>query len=109
MTEPTRIRALLKGDKVEVRMRIAHDMESGQRKDPKGVLVPAWHVTQVNVTHVGGAGSRTVFAAQWGTSVSKNPLVGFRFSGGKVGEKIVVSWVDNRGEKRSDEGLIQAS
>ena len=108
MTEPTRIRATLKGDKVEVRLRIAHDMESGQRKDPKGVLVPAWHVTAVNVTLVGSGEPRTVFAAQWGTSVSKNPLLGFRFSGGKLGDRVVVSWVDNRGEKRSDEGTVQA-
>jgi len=109
MTEPTRIRAVVKGDKVEVRMRLAHEMESGQRKDAKGVLVPAWYIQNVVVMHVSGSTSRVVFSAQWGPSVSKNPLVGFRFGGGKVGEKLVVSWVDNRGAKRSDEALIQGS
>jgi sulfur-oxidizing protein SoxZ len=33
MAEPMKIRALLKGDVVDIRVLIAHPMETGQRKD----------------------------------------------------------------------------
>jgi sulfur-oxidizing protein SoxZ len=38
--------------------------------------------------------------------VSKNPFIQFTFSGGKAGEKIAVTWVDNTGDKRTDEATI---
>jgi sulfur-oxidizing protein SoxZ len=102
VTAPTRIRAVLQGDVVDVRMRLTHDMEMGRRKDADGKLVPAWFVQRVAVTHNG----RAVFVAQCGPMISKNPQFSFRFAGGKAGERIVVSWIDNRGEQRSDEAAI---
>lgn len=102
MTEPMRIRAQAQGDKTTVRALVSHEMESGQRKDASGKLVPAWFIQNINASWNG----KTVMSAQWGTAVSKNPFVQFVFRGGKVGEKVVVSWVDNRGEKRSDEAVI---
>ena len=102
MSEPTRIRAVLQGDLVDVRMRLTHDMEMGRRKDADGKVVPAWFVQRVAVTCNG----RTVFQAQCGPMVSKNPQFNFRFAGGKAGERVVVSWVDNRGEQRADEAVI---
>jgi sulfur-oxidizing protein SoxZ len=53
-------------------------------------------------THQG----RTVLSAQWGTAVAKNPFLEFSFKGGKKGEKIAVTWEDNKGEKRTDEAII---
>ena len=105
MTVATRIRAEAQGDRTTVRGLVSHPMESGQRKDEQGAIVPAWFIRSVAVTHNG----RAVLSAQWGPSVSKNPLVNFRFVGGKPGDKVVVSWVDNRGDRRSDEAIIQAS
>jgi sulfur-oxidizing protein SoxZ len=35
--------------------------------------------------------------------VSKNPYLVFRIKGGKAGDKVSLSWVDNRGDKRFDE------
>jgi sulfur-oxidizing protein SoxZ len=102
MTDPTRIRANMVGEKVEVRALMAHDMETGLRKDPAGKLIPAHFIRNVAVTHNG----RTVMSAQWGTSVSRNPFLHFRFKGGKPGEKVLVSWTDNEGQKRTDEATI---
>jgi sulfur-oxidizing protein SoxZ len=45
-------------------------------------------------------------SAQWGTAVSKNPFMQFAFKGGKAGDKIAVTWVDNRGDKRTDEAVV---
>jgi sulfur-oxidizing protein SoxZ len=97
-----RIRAQAQSDKTTVRVLVAHEMESGQRKDAAGKVVPAWFIQTINATWKG----KTVMSAQWGTAVSKNPFIQFSFSGGKAGEKIVVSWTDNHGDKRSDEATI---
>ena len=41
MADPMRIRAQMAGDKVEVRVLMSHEMETGQRKDNNGNIVPA--------------------------------------------------------------------
>ncbi len=102
MSDPMRIRAQAQGDKTTVRVLVSHEMESGQRKDAAGKTVPAWFIQSVNASHNG----KTVMSAQWGTAVSKNPFLQFRFKGGKAGDKIAVSWVDNHGDKRTDEAVI---
>ncbi|MGH6638975.1 MAG: thiosulfate oxidation carrier complex protein SoxZ [Polaromonas sp.] len=102
MSDPMRIRAQAQGDKTTVRVLVSHEMESGQRKDAAGKIVPAWFIQSISATWNG----KTVMSAQWGTAVSKNPFVQFSFKGGKAGDKIVVSWTDNHGDKRSDEAVI---
>jgi sulfur-oxidizing protein SoxZ len=99
-----RIRAQMTAGKVEVRVLMSHEMETGLRKDASGNLVPPWFIQHVAVTH----NNRTVMSAQWGPAVSKNPFMHFRFSGGKPGEKVAVTWTDNRGGKRTDEVAITA-
>ena len=102
MSDPMRIRAQAQGDKTTVRVLVSHEMESGQRRDAAGKIVPAWFIQSINATWNG----KTVMSAQWGTAVSKNPFVQFSFKGGKAGEKVTVNWVDNHGDKRSDEAVI---
>ena len=102
MPDPMKIRAAMVGDKVEVKVLMSHEMETGQRKDAKGAVIPAWFIQNGTATHNG----RTVLSAEWGPAVSKNPFLSFRFSGGKPGDKVVITWVDNRGEKRSDEATV---
>jgi sulfur-oxidizing protein SoxZ len=102
MSDPMRIRAQAAGDKVTVRVLVSHDMESGQRRGADGKFVPAHFIETIVATCNG----KTVMSAQWGPAVSKNPFVQFMFTGAKAGDKIVVSWVDNKGDKRSDEAVI---
>ena len=102
MSDPMRIRAQAAGDKVTVRVLISHEMETGMRKAADGNLVPAHYIQTVSATHNG----KTVMSAQWGPAVSKNPFIQFVFKGAKVGDKIAVSWVDNKGDKRTDEATI---
>ena len=47
-----------------------------------------------------------VLAAEFGSSVSKNPYLAFKFKGGAKGEKVIVSWKDNKGDSRTDEATI---
>lgn len=102
MSDPMRIRAQVLADKTTVRVLVSHEMESGQRKDAAGKNIPAWFIQTISATYEG----KPVMSAQWGPAISKNPFVQFSFKGGKVGEKIAVTWVDNRGEKRTDEAVI---
>lgn len=102
MADPMRIRAQAQGDKVTVRVLVSHEMESGQRRDGAGKVIPAWFIQTISATHNG----KTVMSAQWGPAVSKNPFTQFTFKGGKAGEKVVVSWVDSKGDKRTDEAVI---
>ena len=102
MADPMRIRANMAGDKVEVRVLMSHEMETGQRKDVKGNLVPAHYIQNVTATHNG----KVVLTAEWGPAISKNPFLSFKFGGGKAGEKVVITWTDNKGEKRTDEATI---
>jgi sulfur-oxidizing protein SoxZ len=102
MAEAMRLRAQASGDKATVRVLMAHEMESGQRKDASGKLVPAWHIQQVNVRHNG----QPVMTAYWGPAVSKNPFLQFVVKGAKAGDRIAITWVDNRGATRTDETTV---
>jgi sulfur-oxidizing protein SoxZ len=105
MAEKTiRIRAELSGDVTDVKALINHPMETGQRKDSKtGQLVPAHFIQEVNCQING----HDVMTAQWGPAVSKNPYLSFQYKGAKKGDKIKISWVDNKGDKDTEEGQIQ--
>ena len=102
MADPMKIRATAVGDATEVKVLMNHEMETGQRKDAQGKTVPAWFIQNVTATWNG----RTVLSAQWGPAISKNPFLSFRFKGGAKGDKVKITWVDNKGETRTDEATI---
>jgi len=102
MADPMRIRAQASGDKAIVRVLMSHEMESGQRKDAAGKIVPAWFIQEVTASHNG----KVVMTAEWGPAVSKNPFLQFNVKGPKAGDKVSIKWVDNRGDTRTDEATI---
>lgn len=102
MADPMRIRAQAQGDKAVVRVLMSHEMETGQRKDAAGKTIPAWFIREVQATHNG----KPVLTAQWGPAISKNPFLQFNVKGAKAGDKIAVTWTDNRGDKRTDEATV---
>jgi sulfur-oxidizing protein SoxZ len=102
MADPMRIRAQAAAGKATVRVLMAHEMESGQRKDPAGKTIPAWFIQDVTASHNG----KQVFSAEWGPAVAKNPFLQFVVKGAKAGDKIVVNWKDNRGDSRTDEATV---
>jgi sulfur-oxidizing protein SoxZ len=102
MADPMRIRAQASGDKATVRVLMSHEMETGQRKDATGKVIPAWFIQEVSAALNG----KTVMTAQWGPAVSKNPFLQFNIKGAKAGDKVAVTWVDNKGDKRTDEATV---
>ena len=102
MSDPMRIRAQVQGSGAVVRVLMSHEMESGLRKDAAGKVIPAWHITEI----VASLNGKPVLTAQWGTAIAKNPFTQFTLKGAKAGDKVGIAWVDNRGDKRSDEVVI---
>jgi sulfur-oxidizing protein SoxZ len=102
MADPMRIRAKANGDIANVRVLMSHEMESGQRKDSAGKLVPAWFIQEVSASLNG----KVVMTAEWGPSVSKNPFLQFDVKGAKAGDKIAITWKDSKGESRTDEASV---
>ena len=102
MAEPMKIPATLQGDVADVRILIMHPTETGQRKDSKGQIIPLHFIQSVVVQHNG----KTVLDTQWSQAVSRNPFLGLRIKGAKAGDKISVTWTDNKGEKRTDEAVV---
>ena len=102
MADPMRIRAQAQGGNIIVRVLMAHEMETGQRKDSAGKVIPAWHISDVTASHNG----KQVLSSEWGPAVAKNPFLQFTVKGGKAGDKISVSWKDNKGDTRTDEATV---
>ncbi len=105
MADPMRIRAQVKGDATEVHVLMPHPMETGFRKDDAGRPINAHYITDVEISVAG----RTVLSATLSRAVSQDPLLFFRFRGGRADETIRVVWVDTRGDRRTDEAKILGS
>jgi len=105
MAEPMKIRATLQGDVADVRILMLHPMETGARRDSKGDLVPRHFIQNVAVTHNG----KTVLDGQWSQAISRNPFLGLRVKGAKAGDRISVTWTDNKDDTRTDEVAVAAA
>ena len=103
MPSTIRVRAISGGESTRVQALIQHPMDSGFVKDAKGETIPPHFIQQLTVEYDG----RSVFIADWGPAVSKDPYVKFRFKGGKKGDDLKISWVDNKGETDTTTTKIQ--
>jgi len=97
-----KMRATLGQGYTDVRVLMTHPMETGQRKDSDGKLVPL-HFIQNLTVKVNG---KPVVEAQISQAVSRNPVFSFRLKGGAKGDKIEVSWLDSQGESNSTEAAV---
>ena len=102
MADPMRIRAQASGGNATVRVLMSHEMETGQRKDASGKTIPAWFIQEVTASLNG----KPVFSCEWGPAVSKNPFLQFAIKGAKAGDKVSVTWKDNKGDSRTDEATV---
>jgi sulfur-oxidizing protein SoxZ len=96
---PMKMRATLGQGFTDVRVLMNHPMETGQRKDSDGKLVPMHFIQNLTVKMNG----KVLVDAQISQAVSRNPVFSFRLKGGAKGDKIEVAWVDNKGESNSTE------
>ena len=96
MSAPTprvRVPATAKpGEVFEIKTLISHEMESGQRKDASGKIVPRKIINKFIAEFNG----KTVFEADWNPAISSNPYQSFFFKASESGE-FTFTWKDDDG------------
>lgn len=96
MTTPTpRVRVpakAKKGEAIEIKTLIAHDMESGQRKDAAGKTIPRKIIKEFRATFNG----KEFFKSDWHPAVSANPYMAFFYRVEEAGT-FEFSWLDDDG------------
>ena len=103
MSNSTKIRAKLRNDIIDFRMLMRHVMETGLRKDQEtGQVIPAWFIKEFSIKQNG----EKIFSGKLGPTISKNPYLRCKIFG-KEGDRLVVSWIDNLGNKRSDAATVK--
>ena len=103
MPDPMKIRATVQGDVADVRVLMAHPMETGQRKQG-GKVVPLHFIQSISAELNG----KPVFSADISQAISRNPVFAFKVKGAKPGDTIAITWKDNKGESRTDETTVRA-
>lgn len=93
-----------KGELVEVKALVSHIMESGQRKDASGNVVPRKILNKFTCTVNG----KEVFSADFEPAISANPYIQFKFKAQKSGP-VVLTWTDDDGSKIVGEERITVS
>jgi sulfur-oxidizing protein SoxZ len=102
MARETKIRTRNADGGTEIMVLVKHPMETGLRKEA-GAIVPAHFIQEITVAHNG----KVVATAQMGIGVSKDPLLSFVIAGAKNGDKIKMTWKDNKGESGSAEEKVE--
>jgi sulfur-oxidizing protein SoxZ len=93
-----------KGDLIEVKALVSHVMESGQRKDASGKVVPRSIINKFICTVNG----KQVFSADFEPAISANPYIQFKFRAQESGP-VVLTWIDDDGSKIVGEESITVS
>jgi len=105
MAKLTKIRTRMQDGAAEIVVLVTHPMEVGVRKDKEtGKVIPAHFIQELNVELNG----KLVVACQTGTAVSENPLLVFRFKPSviKNGDKVKISWKDNKGGSEAADHVV---
>ena len=97
-------KAAKKGEFIEVKTLVSHVMESGQRRDSAGNVVPRKIINKLSVELNG----KSLFAADIEPAVSANPYVQFKFRAEESGT-LKFTWLDDDGSKIEAEEKITVS
>jgi sulfur-oxidizing protein SoxZ len=90
-----------KGELVEVKALVQHVMETGNRRDANGTIVPRKILNKFVCTVAG----KQVFAADFETAISANPYIQFKFKAEESGP-VVLTWTDDDGSTITGEESI---
>lgn len=82
------------GEVIEIKTLISHLMETGQRKDQDGKVIPRMIINSFTVTYAG----KPVFSAELQPGTSANPYIAFFMKVPGPGE-FEFTWVDDSGDK----------
>ncbi len=93
-----------KGDVVEIKTLITHPMETGQRKDEGGKLVPRLIVDRLDVSFNG----KPVMSARLEPAVAANPFMAFWLKVEESGT-LKLTWTDDTKQSWSAEAKIEVA
>lgn len=99
-----RIRSKLLNGKTQIRTLISHPMETGRNRDPNThQLIPAHYIQELTVSR----NAKVIVTCQLGASISKDPYFAFMLKGGNAGDLIMIQWLDNLGNRDSEEHVVK--
>ena len=99
-----KVKAKLKGDIVKVKALAKHAMTTyDQAKKKTGNSDDANFITRITATVNG----KIVYEVSTSQFLSKNPIMKFQFKGAAKGDKVVMTWVDRKGNTKSGKGKIK--
>ena len=90
-------KTVARGEPIEIRVLISHPMESGQRRDDTGVLVPRDIIHSFTCS----LGGELVFAATLFPAIAANPFLSFHAVTDAPGN-LVLSWTDDHGATQTE-------
>jgi len=93
-----------RGEIVEIRVLIQHNMETGYRTDMVGGVIPRNCINVFSCRYNGAE----VFRADLSPGISANPLLQFHTVAEASGE-LEFSWMDDRGKQDSERARIAVS
>ena len=104
-TPRVRMPAIAKaGEIIEVKTLISHEMETGQRKDANGQIIPRKIIKQFTVSFNGAE----IMTAEWGSAISANPYQSFFVRVPETGI-FTFTWLDDDGSVYKAEQKVTVS
>lgn len=97
-------KSIKSGDVIEVRTLINHVMETGNRKDAAGYVIPR----QIIHTFIATFEGKTVFRAELNSGISANPFISFHMRVPGPGT-LSLSWSDDTGATVVEQAAVSVS
>lgn len=97
-------KAIKAGDVIEVRTLINHVMETGNRKDTAGYVIPR----QIIHTFAASFEGKDVFRAELNSGISANPFISFHMRVPGPGT-LILSWTDDSGATITEQAAVSVS
>ncbi len=91
-----------RGEVIQIRTLIQHEMETGFRPLPNGGFAPRLILRRFECVYDG----EVVFAADLHPAISANPFLAFRTVATRSGE-LLFRWIDDRGAVREERAAIE--
>jgi sulfur-oxidizing protein SoxZ len=99
----TKIRTKIQDGVTDVMVLVTHPMETGQRTDPKTKeKIPPYFIQKM----IFFLNDKEVVTADLGTAVAQNPLIVIKLKSAKPGDKLKVTWSDNKGGSGGEESVV---
>ena len=104
MPKQTKLRIRKNGTRTEVIVLVIHPMETGSRQDDETrQSVPADYIEKMAFE----LNDVVVAEARMGPGVAEDPLTSITLNKARSGDKVMVSWIDTRGEGGSAEAIVR--